>query len=204
MKILTVFLLGMLMAVTAAWATPATAPKMRPYAGIGILLLPINTGDPGDSLPLYEEPALSRLGELHETKIPSFDWIFGTTPLSQPLIVMARKGSWLRVTYDDAGREAWLNPPRQIVFQGWDLFFKGNVSRLLPGLQKKYYQVSPQPGTEPVAELTARQPFKVLRLENDWAMVLIIEQNTLGWLRWQDEDGRLLIGIATEPKAGLL
>jgi hypothetical protein len=45
--------------------------------------------------------------------------------------------------------------------------------------------------------LTTKQLFKVLRLENDWAMVLI-DQNALGWLRWRDEDGRLLIGIETE------
>jgi hypothetical protein len=204
MKVPIVFLLSILLAVHTAFAVSSTAPKMRPYTGIGILLLPTTTGDAGDPLPLYEEPALSRLGVLNGTRIPVYDWIFGTSPVAQPLIVMARKGTWLRVTYDDAGREAWLNPPRQIAFQAWDLFFKGNVSQLLPGLQKKYYQVFQQPGTAPVATLMDKQPFKVLRLENDWAMVLLIEPNSLGWLRWRDEDGRLLIGIVTEPKEGQL
>ncbi|MBC8018584.1 MAG: SH3 domain-containing protein [Verrucomicrobia bacterium] len=198
MKVSPVFLLIMLLAVTTVAAAPSAPQKMRPYAGIGVLLLPINNNDPGDPLPLYEEPALARQGELDRTKIPTFDWIFGASAVAQPLIVMARKGTWLRVAYDDAGREAWLNPPRQIAFQGWDLFLKGNVSRLLPGLQKKYYQLFQLPGSSPVAALTLKQPFKVLRLENDWAMVLI-EQNSLGWLRWRDGDGRLLIGIVTKP-----
>jgi hypothetical protein len=170
---------------------------MRPYSGIGILLLPIKDTDPGDPIPLYEDPALSRTGELDKTKIPVYDWIFGPSPVVLPLIVTARKGTWLRVVYDDGGREAWLNPPRQVPFQAWDLFFKGHVSHLLLGLQKKYYQVYQQPDALSLTTLTAKQPFKVLRLENDWAMVLI-DQNELGWLRWRDEDGRLLIGIETE------
>lgn len=172
---------------------------MRPYAGIGILLLPITASEaPSDPLPLYEEPALSRLGELHRAKIPSFEWIFGTPTAVQSMIVMARKGSWLRVSYDDAGREAWLNPPRQFHFQPWDSFFKGHVTQLLPGLSKKYYQLFQEPGLSPLAVLTPKQFFKVLLLENEWAMVLMVEQSSLGWLRWRDEDGRLLVGVSTE------
>ena len=187
----------MLLTVTTVTAAPSTITKMRPYAGIGILLLPLEKNDPAESLPIFEEPALLRLGELNRTKIPPFEWILGSSPVVQPLIVMARKGTWLRVAYDDAGREAWLNPSRTMNFQTWDLYYKGHFSRLLPGLQKKYYQVFHQPASLPLAVLTMKQSFKVLQFEGDWAMVLI-EQNALGWLRWRDEDGRLLIGIVTE------
>lgn len=197
MKVFSILVIMMIAASSVA-AAPSSTQKMRPYAGIGILLLPIDNNDQDEALPLYEEPALSRQGELNRSKIPAFESVFGISSVAQPVIVMARKGTWLRVAYDDAGREAWLNPPRKVVFQGWDLYFKGHVSRLLPGLQKKYYHVFQQPGTPPVATLTPKQPFKVLQLENGWAMVLI-EQRSLGWLRWQDEDGRLLIGVVTEP-----
>jgi len=197
MKFISIFVITMMIAVCAIAAVPSPPLKMRPYSGIGIILLPVTGTDSGGQLPLYEEPALSRLGEVNIAKIPAYDWIFGSSPHVLPLIVMARKGTWLRVAYDDAGREAWLNPPRQLTFQAWDLFFKSHVSRLLPGLQKKYYQVYQQPDTLPLTVLTAKQLFKVLRLENDWAMVLI-DQDSLGWLRWRDEDGRLLIGIENE------
>jgi hypothetical protein len=202
MKLLIVFVITLLTAVSTVAADPSIPRKMRPYVGIGILLLPLKNSAPAVHLPLYEEPALSRLGELNWTKIPAFDWIFGQSPVEQPLIVMARKGTWLRVTYDDAGREAWLNPPRQLPFKTWDQFFKGYVSRLLPGLQKKYYQVYRQPDVSPMAIFTSTQTFKVLQLENDWATVLV-DQNELGWLRWRDEDGRLLIGIMTESAVRL-
>jgi hypothetical protein len=197
MKVLTIFVTLLLFAACAV-AASSTPMKMRPYAGIGILFLPIKGSDSEASLTLYEEPALSRLGELNKTKISTYDWIFGTSSVVQPLIVMARKGTWLRVTYDDAGREAWLNPTRQMTFQSWETFYKSNVSRLLPGLQKKYYQLFQQPDISPLTVLTVKQLFKVIRLENDWAMVLI-DQDSLVWLRWRDDDGRLLIGIVTEP-----
>jgi hypothetical protein len=204
MKILALFFISMFFAVISAAANPPTPQKMRPYAGIGILHLPINNTDPGDPPLLYEEPALSRMGELNRSKIPVFDWILGSGPSSaaQSLIVTARKGTWLRVVYDDAGREAWLNPSRHFELQSWDMFFKGHVSCLLPGLQQKYYQVFQQAGTSPLAALKINQPFRVLQIDNDWAMVLI-EQNSLGWLRWRDEDGRLLIGLVKAPMVQL-
>lgn len=186
----------MLFAVTMALATPSSPPKMRPYTGIGVLMLPVTSGDHNDPFTLYAEPGLSRQGLLNPDKLPGYDWIFGASPLAVPLIVMGRKGSWLRVAYDDAGREAWLNQERSGRFQTWEFFFKSQVANILPGLQKRYLQLYQQPGKAVMASLTPRQYFRVLRIEDDWAMV-IHNQNSLGWLRWRDEDGRLLIGVST-------
>lgn len=198
MRYLKLFLFILLLAVSAPCSASAAAPRMRPYTGIGILLHPVERDSLNDPVPLYEEPGLSRLGTLNPDRIPKYDWIFGTQPAA-PLIVTARKGPWLRVAYDDAGREAWLSPVRPGAFTSWDFFLKDHVSRLLPGLQKKYYQIYQHPDRTILATLTASQYLKVLRLENDWAMVLT-DRNSLGWLRWRDEDGRLLIGISSTPQ----
>jgi len=199
MRYLALLPLMILLSVTTAIAAPSITPKMRPYTGIGIFMLPASADGLDDPLPLYEEPGLSRLGSLIPGRVPRFDWIFGAAPAPAPLIVTARKGSWLRVAYDDAGREAWLNPSRPEAFQPWHFFLKDHVSRLLPGLQKKYYQLYQHPGRTVLAPLTHSQFFKVLRLESDWAMVLS-DLNSLGWLRWRDEDGRLLIGVSSAPQ----
>jgi hypothetical protein len=199
MRVPTVFLIILLLAAPAAFSAPTAPPKMRPYSGIGMLMLPVAANGLTDPLHLYEEPGLSRLGSLNPGRIPRYDWIFGTISSAAPLIVTARKGPWLRVAYDDAGREAWLNPARPGAFQSWDFFLKDHVSRLLPGLQKRYYQLYEQPGRKVSAPLVAGQFLKVLRLDNDWAMVLS-DQNSLGWLRWRDEDGRLLIGVSSTPQ----
>jgi hypothetical protein len=193
MRVPTFFLFILLLAVTLAIAAPSASPTMRPYTGIGIFLLPLTGDDQNDALVLYEDPGLSRLGSLNQGKIPRYEWIFGVSPVTMPLVVTQRKGPWLRVAYDDAGREAWLNPARAGAFQTWDAFLKDRVCGLLPGLQKKYYQLYKYPDRAVLAQLTAGQFLKVLRLENDWIMVLS-DQNSLGWLRWRDEDGRMLIG----------
>jgi hypothetical protein len=118
---------------------------------------------------------------------------------SIPLIVTARKGGWLKVCYDDAGREAWIDPQRRGTFQSWDQFMKGQMSRLLPGLLKQYYQLYKEPDRNPLSTLTTLQRFKVLKLEDDWFMVMS-DQKTIGWLRWRDEDGRLLVGVGSDLK----
>ncbi len=174
-----------------------TPPRMRPYAGIGVLVLAIGSGtedEQPEPFRLYQEPAIARIGDLKVSGVPPYEWIFGVNSQTVPLIVTARKGNWLRVNYDDAGREAWLSQGRRGAFQPWDLFLKRQSAHLLPGLQKKFYGLFQQPGTGTLATLTPKQFFRVLRLDNDWAMV-VLDQSTLGWLRWRDEDGRLLLGL---------
>lgn len=171
--------------------------KLRPCTGIGILLLSVAPGVDGEKpmpLYLYEEPAISRLGELNGGTVPPYDWIFGMSSSKLPLIVTARKGNWFRVVYDDAGREAWLMPQRQGAFHPWESFFKGQLGRLLPGLRKQYYQLFQQPGKGVLPTQVPKKGFKIVKFEDDWALVMP-DHNSLAWLRWRDEDGRLLIGL---------
>jgi len=179
--------------------------KMRPYTGIGVLLLePLqeNPAEPADPLPLYEEPAIARLGKLNLSRMPSSDWIFGGGKSTVPLIVTSKKGAWLRVIYDESGKEAWLKYPSKAKFQLWDSFLKGQSASLLVGLQKKYYQTAQQPGLVTSGTLTGRQAFKVIKVDKDWAMVML-NKDTLTWLRWRDEDGRILISLE-QPKINSL
>ncbi len=174
----------------------ASQPRMRPYAGIGLVVF--SSSDTvkaeGLNLPLYEEPGLSRVGLLKNSRLSGNEWIFGLRNDASPLVVSARKGDWLRVFYDDAGREAWLNPQYKGHFQSWEQFLKLQASRLLPGLQSQYYQLVQQPGGKLLGTLTPKQAFKVLKIENGWGMVLV-DQTRIGWLRWRDDDGRLLVGF---------
>jgi hypothetical protein len=194
---------GLMVLLALVYSTQAycavSPPKMRPYSGIGVFMLSADSDpDHGEPFHLYEEPGISRKGELKGNVASGNDWILGGQKGRTPLIVVARKGSWLRVCYDDAGREAWIDTQNRGVFRTWDQFLKGQATRLLPGLRKQYYQLYQQPERHPLSTLTPKQLFKVLRLENDWVM-LVSDQNTIGWLRWRDEDGRLLVGIASNP-----
>lgn len=69
-----------------------------------------------------------------------------------------------------------------------------HTGHMLPGLKSKYYKLRQHRGGDPAATLTPKQIFKMLKIENAWALVLT-DQEMIGWLRWRDEDGRLLVGI---------
>lgn len=192
--ILIFIVLGMFGSAGFAASSP---PRMRPYAGIGLVVFTQSDKAQKEDLqlPLYEEPGLSRIGMLDSSKMPVNEWIFGARGGVPPLIVSARKGSWLRVFYDDAGREAWIDPQNNGRFQSWEQFLKLQIGRMLPGLQSQYYQLLQQPGGKLLITLTPKQVFKVLRLENGWCLALINQTQQIGWLRWRDEDGRLLVGL---------
>lgn len=168
---------------------------MRPYTGIGLVVFSqsVSAQKQDMHIPLYEEPGLSRVGMLNSSRLPGNEWIFGSPEGAPPLIVSARKGDWLRVFYDDAGREAWINPEDKGYFQSWEQFLKRKSGRMLPALQSHYYKLQQQPGGKLLATLTPKQMFKVLKIESAWGMVLT-EQSQMGWVRWCDDDGRLMIG----------
>jgi len=186
-----------LLIVTCLYQPRLRAAEMRPYAGIGILLLLIDSDEitqPPTPLPLYDDPSIYRLGMLDIAKVPRHEWIFGSDGASIPLIVVARKGEWSRVAYDDAGREAWINAGRRGAYYPWDGFLKDRSGFLLPGLQKRFYQFFREPGIEPLASLPPGQLFRIDRIDGDWIRLEAADRTLGGWLRWRDEDGRLLIG----------
>ena len=187
-------LLVVSLAVSAGSASPR--PPMRPYAGIGLVFSVGQISAEGEllPLPLYEEPGLTRIGAVSGTTVTGIEWLFGNGVKPVPFIVTARRGEWLRILYDDAGHEGWVNPEVAGRFQGWDHFLKQQSCRMLPGLLPRYYSLLSTPGGTSLGTVQAKQQFRVLKRENDWVMVLSVPYR-LGWIRWRDEDGRLLVGF---------
>ncbi|MDD2850609.1 MAG: hypothetical protein PHY09_01760 [Desulfuromonadaceae bacterium] len=178
------------MNVFVAYGAPARL--MRPYTGIGLTLF--HSSDDRETLvPLYQDPGLLRIGVLDNSRRSVDVLIFGVPDRLPPLIVSARKGDWVKVTYDDAGREAWIDLRENGFFQTWESFLKRHSVHLLPGLQTKYYQLQQYGGNIGVT-LSPEQSFKVLRLEASRGLILV-EQSRIGWVRWCDDDGRLTVGI---------
>jgi hypothetical protein len=186
------FVIGMIGSAACA----VSLPRMRPYTGSGLVVFAQadNSSNQDLQLPLYEEPGLSRVGMLNSSRLSGNEWIFGVQEGVPPLVVSARRGDWLRVFYDDAGREAWIDPQSKGRFLSWEQFLKVQTGHMLLGLQPHYYQLLQRPGGKLLATLSAKQVFKVLKLENAWGMVLT-DQAQMGWVRWHDDDGRLTIGV---------
>ena len=193
---LVILLLFFVAGIIGSSGVAASSPLMRPYTGIGLVVFsPSDDASKQDlQLNLYEEPGLSRVGTLDGSKLSLNGWIFGSSEKALPLIVSARKGDWLKIFYDDAGREAWIEPQNKGRFQSWEQFLKLQTGHMIAGLQPQYYQLQQQPGGKLLFTLSPNQVFKVLKLEDAWGMVLI-GQAQIGWVRWCDDDGRLLVRL---------
>ncbi len=206
MKLRPAILLFALLVPLSSWGAPA---KPRPAAGVGLVIIrPLSPPRYADisSVTLYREPGVGRVGTLATKGLPGLAQVIaGGDRGDFVLAVLAKKGDWLRVAYDDAGHEAWLALARPWHYLSWEAFLRGKRARLLPGLQKEYYllRTGPAPSSREAATLTRNTPFRVVKIRDEWA--LVARSATLsGWLRWRDGDGRLLItldeGAGTESR----
>lgn len=184
-------LLSLFVTLSATAVQGATA-KLRPFGGCGVLTLAAEPGTQRTGLVLYREPGLQRVAELDASKLPRVAGRDG-----EPVVAATgRRDGWTRVAYDDAGREAWLPESRYFSYLPWDEFLPGHRLNILPGLKKGSYAVrsTPADAAAEMALLKRDQEVRVLRVEEDWALL----EAPMGWFRWRDQDGRLTFSLRQE------
>lgn len=164
---------------------------MRPYSGIGVLK--ISAVALTDPIPYYDEPGLVRKGNLPiELARKLNSGIFEVSD-NFFLLVKARKAEWLKVERDDAGRESWLLQQRHWQYTPWPQFLKTQYVTFLPNSPRRLMQVVAQPEATQGTPRTAQSPpMRIIMAQGDWAYVLL-DQNSSGWVRWREADGRLLV-----------
>lgn len=185
--------------VLAAQAVTAAPKPPRPTAGIGVLLVrpfPEFSTLEATVIKLFHEPGVGREVEVAAGSVHLLAPILGRSAVEAQLAVTERREGWMRVVYDDAGREGWVGLERSWSFVEWEYYLKGKSAQLLPGLRKPYYQLLREPYEFAAAEktLTATDIFRVIGLEGDWALVLAGVEK-VGWLRWRDRDGRFTVAV---------
>jgi len=178
----------------------AYAQQFRPFCGSGVVIIrpfnPESSASPA-SIPFYRDPGVARIVERPATGVPSLSPILKMPNGEYPLAVMGKRGNWLRIAYDDAGREGWVEKARWWDYITWEDFLKGRVARLLPGLKKGSYAL--RAGSSPTAPqtvvLSGKEELRIIGVKDDWALV-VAGSGLSGWLAWQDGDGRFLISIS--------
>lgn len=187
-----------MISVRLAWlivltvAVPAlAAPPPRPLAGKGVVSIATG-GTRSDTAVLYERPGVRRVAELPLQKLPHI----GPTGEETLVPVLEEKAEWLRVVFDDAGREGWLKRERSWKTTAWEALFKGRFTKMLPGLRAPFYAVrkSPSDKAEQAVALTPAKRFRILRVQGNWGQILL-DFTVAGWVKWHDEDGRLLVSV---------
>lgn len=177
----------------------AGARQFRPYSGKGVVIIrSLNQESPvaPAPIPLYRDPGVARVSERPAGEIPRLSSVLNMPAGEYPLAVMNKKGNWLLIAYDDAGREGWIEMARWWDYITWEDFLKGRFLRLLPALNKGAYALrsgpsasAPQTGTP-----SGKNSLRIIDVADDWVLV-IADSGQKGWLPWRDGDGRFLVTI---------
>lgn len=189
--------------LTPLWLCTATgAQQLRPLSGSGLVIIrPLNPESPVAPAPIsfYRDPGVARITERPAAEIPSLSSILKMPAGEYPLAVMGKKGNWLRIAYDDAGREGWMEMARWWEYNTWEDFLKGRVVRFLPGLKKGDYTLRAGPSTTATqaGALSAKEELRIIKVADDWVLVLT-DSGLNGWLPWRDGNSRFQISIDGE------
>jgi hypothetical protein len=189
------FLLILLLLLPAEAAFGAL--QVRPFTGNGVLIVRNFNPDDASSVPvltLYREPGVGRIAELPISSIPLLSSLVTLPAGDFPLAVMGKKGEWMLVSYDDAGREGWVKMARWWEYVRWEDFLGGRTILLLSGLKREKYfmHARPEQSSPQTAELLAGGIVKVLEVSDDWVHATTAT-GVSGWFCWRDGDGRFLI-----------
>lgn len=186
-----VFLLLLFFLLYSSSLFAAQSRLFRPYAGVGVLFVAHQSDIP---LYLYDETSRVRQGEFRQMPAPGYTRFLGSYSSATPLLVMEQKNDWFRVVFDESGREAWVKPRGVDHWAPWQHMLAGRCIRLLTGLKPVYYKARPIAGKGTLA-LSAEHVLRVVMVEKEWILV-VTGPDRLAWVRWCDEDGRLLISLA--------
>jgi len=173
--------------------------KARPLGGIGLLTIGTATsGGKGEArrLILYKEPRLERVAELTVNRLPALAPVLISAEGRSCAIVTSARPGWLRIVYDEAERQGWVERPGRGEFQRWEQFLPGRLITMLPGLRKDYYLVRKEAflAAKPLENAVREVKLTVVQVEGDWVKVRGAAAQA-GWLRWRDDNGRLTVSV---------
>ena len=192
-RVVLVLLLSVLMLSTSFAASQV---KARPLAGIGILLIKETQPGSSSTLRLYREPKLGRIAEVKLEKLPVTSPYIEAGEGRRVAVVTAKRLGWYRIIYDDGEREGWVEGRPTVSFLKWEELLPGKGATMLPGLKKEYYQLRREPSltSDPLELLGRGSGIYCIELAGEWLKVLV-QGEKAGWLRWRDENSRLLIAV---------
>jgi len=180
------FLSILLLLLISLPAYAASPVKARPLSGTGVLVIRGSA-----DLPLYREPGVGRLALLPASRLP----LLSSSPAGGAgmvhAVVLARRPGWLRIIFDEAENSGWLQRRPAWDYYPWEEFLPGRRFTMMAGLRQDYYQLRtlPSQDAEVVASPGNGELLRIVAVSNDWIRV------QGGWLRWRDDNSRLLINL---------
>jgi hypothetical protein len=190
-------ILSMLLAVAPFQGYAASPVKARTLSGVGVVSMPaLNITE---SVPLYREPGIGQMQTLSLTALPALR-LAGSSADRLYFPVIAKKRGWLKVVVDDAERTGWLEIRRGWEFSSWERFLANRPVTMLKGLRKDYYLLRKAAAitADSLGSIEKLSPLVCREIRGEWAMIES-GNGMSGWLRWHDENGRLLLMADANP-----
>jgi len=190
------FALLVTISIFAAPAAAAAPVKARVLSGIGIILLNNGLAEKPSPLAIFREPSLGRIAEIDANRFPSLVQAITSPEGTIPAIVTSKKSGWYRIIYDDGEREGWIKGRSSYQFYRWEELLRNRPVSLTGGLRKEFYLLHSTPASSSGSIATLGKGSRVtsLEVEGDWIRVLT-DSRLEGWIRWRDENERLVIAI---------
>jgi len=190
LKLFTLLLTFLVSALPAA-AAPA---KARIPTGIGILLINKVTVGIHSPIVIYKEPSLGRVAEMEPGNLPSLSQSISSSDLSVPVIVTLKKSGWYRIIYDDGEREGWIKGRSGYQFTKWDELLINRPCALIGGLKNDFYTLYRDAtiSAKQIETVEKGKPFTPIKINGDWVLITT-NSGAQGWLRWRDDNSRLVI-----------
>jgi hypothetical protein len=174
----------------------ASPVKARSLSGSGLLLLNSENRAGALRLVLYREPGIGRIAELAATQLPQIIPPLQASAGGRGVIVTAKRLDWYRIVYDNGEREGWIKGGAAFIYQRWGELLPRKTVVFPSGLRKEFYQLrsQPDPAAEAIEAVAVESGLTVIRVVGDW---INVRRGTgvSGWLRWRDDNGRLLIAV---------
>lgn len=196
MTIIRVFLL-MLLALVPLQGHAASPVKARTLSGVGVVR--ITESGAMNRVSLYREPGIGLLQTISLTALPSLR-LSGINLDRLYFPVIAKKRGWLKVVIDDSERTGWLEMQRGWQFSSWERFLENRQVTMLRGLRKDYYLLRKAAAitADSLGSMEKSNSLVCREIDGEWAM-LESAGGVSGWLRWRDENGRLLLTADVSP-----
>lgn len=192
---LKLFALFVALLIFASPATPASPGKARIPCGIGILLINKAPKEKLFPIVIYKEPRLGRVAEIDTGRLPSLSQSISCPQEFIPVIATSKKSGWYRIIYDDGEREGWIEGRPDYQLFRWEALLRNRPIELIGGLRKEFYQLrrAPDASSEPVENMGKGSRVTAMAVQGEW--VSVITPKAQGWLRWRDDNDRLVIAV---------
>jgi hypothetical protein len=160
------------------------------------LLVPSGDGRHAPPVVLYREPGLGRIAEVDAVRFPRIFPEFTSPEGCLAIVVTAKMLDWYRVVYDDGEREGWIEGRLSYRYQRWGDVLQGRRIVLPDGMKSDHYllRTVPDPAYEAHGKIVKGSGVTVISSDGDWVQVRS-DSDVIGWLRWRDDNGRLLISV---------